>query len=103
MSNSTGSLPKRVPLAWISEENYPAIVAILENAYHLAATWEAFAEAIEIAEEGLKASGHVVVRINVEPDAFADWCRREAIRIDTHSLEKFAALTLAKMDARNGH
>lgn len=37
-------------------------------------TWKAWLTIAEEMEQGLKAYGHVVERVHVDPNTFPDWC-----------------------------
>jgi hypothetical protein len=58
----------RIGLAWYEERNYPAILAMIEDACCLPATsWREKAERSELA---LKGQGHDVVRAMTSPGKF---------------------------------
>lgn len=76
---------------WVRKEDYPAFLAICEDAYGYLATWEEFIERSEKAENALKAQGYVVGRAYIDPEAFPDWCRSRGYWINSEAREAFAA------------
>ena len=54
----------------------------------------AWAEWLTIAEEmesGLKAYGHVVMRVHIDPNTFSDWCAAHSTRPGSEGRKKFVA------------
>lgn len=63
-----------VGVYWIDEADYDAVVAILEDGATLPPTWAQWQKmAIEM-ETGLKAYGHPVMRVRIDPKTFPAWC-----------------------------
>lgn len=79
-----------IGIAWCREEDYSAFVAIFEDRKDLPATWEAFAKAMQEAEDHWKAQGSSTVRVYIDPRTFPVWCKRKGCRVDAQARNKFA-------------
>ena len=93
-----GDVP--VVILWCREEDYDALLAILEDADDLPKSWKHFAARMEMAEKAHQDSGKVVARININPRLFANWCAIHGKRITTETAYKFAA-EIAIKEQRN--
>src|ERR1700739_4404773 len=74
MTNSDDKPPPAVGVFWINEEDYPALLGIFEDGHKMPPTWAAWRKMAEEMEKGLKAYGHVVLRVRIDPTSFPDWC-----------------------------
>ena len=59
---------------WIEEADYPAALRILDDGNTLPRTWTEWRKIAEEMEKGLKAYGHPVMRVRIDPATFAQWC-----------------------------
>jgi hypothetical protein len=59
---------------WIDEADYPAMRSIFEDGATLPPHWAEWRKMAEEMEKGLKAYGHPVLRVRIDPATFADWC-----------------------------
>ena len=59
--------PPAVGAYWINEEDYPALLKILADGNTLPRTWKEWLKIAEEMESGLKAYGHVVMRVRIDP------------------------------------
>jgi hypothetical protein len=73
MTNSEDRLPA-VGAYWIKEEDYPALREIFDDGDKLPPTWKEWLTMAEEMERGLKAYGHPVLRVYIDPRTFPDWC-----------------------------
>jgi hypothetical protein len=94
--------PKLIPigLPWCREEDYPALLAVLEDADQLPKLWKDFITLMEKAERSFQDEGKIVRRININPHLFRRWCAIKHKRIDTDACHKFAA-KIAIKEQRN--
>jgi hypothetical protein len=76
MANSEGGPPPAVGVYWIEEADYPALLEILDDGDRLPRTWKEWLKIAEEMERGLKAYGHPVMRVRIDPTTFSDWCAR---------------------------
>jgi hypothetical protein len=84
-------LPPVVGVYWIKEEDYSAVLRIFEDGNRMP---RSFAEWLKIAEEmerGLKAYGHVVMRVLIDPNTFPDWCASHDTRPNGQGRKRFIA------------
>ena len=66
--------PPAVGAFWINEEDYPSLLRIFVDGNKMPRTWKEWLQIAEEMERGLKAYGHVVMRVHIDPNTFADWC-----------------------------
>ena len=59
---------------WIEEADYPALLKLFDDGNTLPPDWVAWRKMAEEMEKGLKAYGHPVMRVRIEPAGFAAWC-----------------------------
>jgi hypothetical protein len=59
---------------WIDEADYPAVMRLFDDGHTMPRTWKEWLKIAEEMEKGLKAYGHVVERVRIEPVAFATLC-----------------------------
>src|SRR5579871_3924058 len=90
MSNSDDSLPA-VGAYWISEEDYPALLEIFPDGNKLPRTWTEWLKMAEEMERGLKAYGHPVMRVRIDPKTFPDWCAAHGVDAGREGRKKFVA------------
>jgi hypothetical protein len=74
MTNLEDRPPPVVGAYWINEEDYPAMLEIFDDGDRMPSTWKEWLKIAEEMERGLKAYGHVVMRVNIDPYTFLDWC-----------------------------
>ena len=66
--------PPVVGAYWINEEDYPALLMLFDDGHKMPRTWKEWLKIAEEMECGLKAYGHVVMRVNIDPNIFPAWC-----------------------------
>ena len=74
MTDLEGRRPPPVGAYWINEEDYPALLRIFADGNTMPRTWREWLKIAEEMENGLKAYGHVVMRVRIDPNTFPDWC-----------------------------
>jgi hypothetical protein len=83
-------------LAWYEERDYPAILAMMEDADRLPATFARWREKAETAERELRRKGHTVVRAMISPDTFPAWCRSRGLKLNAEARIMFANAVAAR-------
>ena len=63
-----------VGVFWIEETDYPAALKIFEDAETLPPAYKQWLKMAEEMEKGLKAYGHPVMRVRIDPMTFPIWC-----------------------------
>ena len=96
MSNLDDSPPPAVGVYWINEGDYPALLKIFPDGNKMPPTWKEWLKMAEEMEQGLKAYGHVVMRVRIVPDAYLDWCRTHDISPGGAGRKKFVAAAVAE-------
>ena len=89
------SRPRRVGLPWYTLENYPALRTSLDDGAKLPALYDTWRIATEQMEREVQYSGVEVVRVPIEPNAFAAWCARNGEQSDSAARARYAAEMLA--------
>lgn len=80
-----------VGVYWIDEADYGAVKALFEDGATLPRDWTQWQKmAIEM-ETGLKAYGHPVMRVRIDPKTFADWCRMHSTTTGRQGRKAFIA------------
>ena len=59
---------------WLEEADYPAAKQLFDDRDTLPSTWKEWLKMAEEMEKGLKAYGHPVMRVRIDPATFAQWC-----------------------------
>ena len=72
MTNSENNPPPAVGAYWIKEEDYPALLQLFDDGDKMPPSWKEWLKMAEEMEQGLKAYGHVVLRVYIDPATFPD-------------------------------
>lgn len=88
--------PPAVGAYWIHEEDYPALLKILADGNTLPRTWKEWLKIAEEMESGLKAYGHVVLRVRIDPNTFSDWCAAHGTSTGRDGRKKFVAAAVTE-------
>lgn len=89
------SLPA-VGAYWIKEEDYPALQRIFEDGKKMPRTWREWLKVAEEMEKGLKAYGHVVERVYIDPKTFSLWCAAHGTITGRQGRKLFVAAAVAE-------
>jgi hypothetical protein len=65
---------RSVGVPWYSREDYPQILAIMEDATSLAPSYDGWLVAAESNEAEARRAGIEVVRVALESETFTRWC-----------------------------
>jgi hypothetical protein len=63
-----------VGVYWIEEADYPAALKTFDDGPTMPRGWTEWRKMAVEMETGLKAYGHPVMRVRIDPAAFPDWC-----------------------------
>jgi hypothetical protein len=91
MTNGEDRLPPAVGAYWIKEEDYPALLELFADGNKMPRTWSQWLKMAEEMERGLKAYGHVVMRVYIDPSTFADWCAAHGTSPGREARKRFVA------------
>jgi hypothetical protein len=80
-----------VGVLWIEEADYPAVLKILDDGDTMPRNWADWRKmAIEM-ETGLKAYGHPVMRVRIDPATFPIWCHAHGTNTGRQGRKLFVA------------
>ena len=96
MSHPEDRPPPAVGAYWIKEDDYPALLRIFDDGHTMPPTWKEWLKMAEEMERGLKAYGHAVMRVRIDPDTFADWCAAHGKRPGREGRKAFVAAAVAE-------
>ena len=88
--------PPAVGAYWIKEEDYPALLTIFDDGKNMPPTWKEWLRIAEEMEQGLKAYGHVVLRVPIDPGTFPDWCAAHGVSPGSAGRKKFVAAAVTE-------
>ena len=96
MTKHEDHAPPAVGVYWINESDYPALVRIFADGNRMPRTWVEWLKIAEEMESGLKAYGHVVMRVRIDPNTFPDWCAAHGTSPSGEGRKKFVAAAVAE-------
>ena len=91
MTDLEGKPPPAVGAYWINEEDYPALLRVFADGNTLPRTWKEWLKIAQEMENGLKAYGHVVLRVRIVPETFSDWCASQGVKSSSEGRKKLIA------------
>ena len=100
MTNSEDQPPPAVGAYWIKEEDYPALLQLFDDGYKMPPSWKEWLKMAEEMEHGLKAYGHVVLRVFIDPATFPDWCAAHGTSPGSAGRRKFVAAAVTERYGR---
>ena len=87
----TDAPPRRIGLPWYTREDYPRIREMISDPHNLAPSYDAWLAAAENNESVGRQAGLQIIRVTVEPDAFAAWCREQGLEPDSAARTRYVA------------
>jgi|SRR3954454_8238622 hypothetical protein len=91
MSNFENRPPPAVGAFWINEEDYQALLEIFTDGAKMPRTFSEWLKIAEEMERGLKAYGHLVMRVRIDPKTFPDWCAAHSTSLGSEGRKRFVA------------
>jgi hypothetical protein len=91
MANSDDKPLPGVGVFWIEEADYPAVLTILDDGDSLPRTWPEWRKMAVEMETGLKAYGHPVMRVRIDPTTFPIWCKAHGTGTGRQGRKAFVA------------
>jgi hypothetical protein len=70
---------RKIGLPWYQREDYSRIRTMMSDPHNLAPTYEQWLAAAENNESVGRQAGLDIVRVMIEPDAFARWCAEKGV------------------------
>ena len=91
MTTSEERPPPAVGAYWIKEEDYPDLLRIFTDGNKMPRTWKEWLKMAEEMERGLKAYGHPVMRVSIDPNTFPAWCAAHGTSPGREGRKRFVA------------
>lgn len=96
VTNPDDEMPPAVGACWIKVEDYAALRTIFDDGDRLPSTWQEWLKVAMEMEQGLKAYGHVVLRVYIDPTTFPDWCAANGTTPGREGRKRFVAAAVAE-------
>ena len=96
MTTSEDEQPPAIGVYWINEEDYLAALEIFPDGIKMPPHWKEWQRMAEEMEAGLKAYGHVVMRVHIDPKTFPDWCASHGTSPGSEGRKRFVAAAVAE-------
>jgi hypothetical protein len=96
MSNQADKPLPAVGVYWVTESDYPVLVQIFTDGDRMPGSWTEWLKMAEEMESGLKAYGHPVMRVRIDPNTFPDWCAANGTSPGRDGRKKFVAAAVAE-------
>jgi hypothetical protein len=77
-ANDDKPLPA-VGVFWIDEADYDAVLDVFDDPDTFPPAWPQWRKMAEEMEKGLKAYGHPVMRVRIDPKTFPIWCAAHGV------------------------
>jgi hypothetical protein len=85
-----------VGVYWIEEADYLSALQLFDDGATLPRTWPEWRKMAEEMEHGLKAYGHPVMRVRIDPESFPDWCAAHGTSPGRQGRKAFVAAAVAE-------
>jgi hypothetical protein len=80
-----------VGVFWIEEADYPGALKIFDDGGTFPPTWQQWLKMAAEMENGLKAYGHPVMRVRIDPATFPIWCAAHGVATGRPGRKAFVA------------
>ncbi len=80
-----------VGVFWIDEADYPALLKLFDDGDTFPPEWQQWRKMAEEMEKGLKAYGHPVMRVRIDPKTFPVWCAAHGTTASRQGRKLFVA------------
>ena len=81
---------------WIDEADYPTLLKLFDDGPTMPRTWQEWRKMAEEMERGLKAYGHPVMRVRIDPATFPAWCAAHGTTPGRQGRKAFIAAAVAE-------
>ena len=81
---------------WIREEDYPAVRAMFADGPKMPPDFADWVKMATEMESGLKAYGHPVLRVIIDPATFPDWCAANGMTPTSEARKRFVAAAVTE-------
>ncbi len=81
---------RAVGMAWYRRADYTRIKQVMVDSEKLPTTFDKWQTLAEKGEQQLKAKGHLVIRVHIDPEEFVAWCASNNCEVDADGRMAFA-------------
>lgn len=89
-------------LPWYTRKNWPALKAIFADADTLHDTFDEWRSSVAAVESQLRHEGFIVERVDIDPEAFPQWCKSQGLITDARARSTFAAEVARERHGQSG-
>ena len=79
----------RAGVEWFEPESYARLLKVMLKPHGMPGDYKQWREATENSERFLKRSGHLVVRVVIDPDDFLAWCAARSLQPNSNTISRF--------------
>ena len=83
-------------IAWYRQEDYAKIKRIMIDHRKLPDTYKKWSKSANAGVEKLRAEGHIVEKVNIDPETFPSWCIANGMEVDANARMRFASDFVAR-------
>jgi hypothetical protein len=69
-------------IGWYRREDYDRLKAMFKDGSKLPDTFDSWLQSAQNLYDKLTGQGHVVVKADIDPDTFPEWCRTRGMEMD---------------------
>ncbi|WP_119388744.1 hypothetical protein [Taklimakanibacter lacteus] len=80
-----------IGIPWFKRKDWVALKAIFADAHALHDTYEEWRSSVRKVEHRMREEGHLIERIDLEPESFVQWCALRGLRTDAKARASFAS------------
>ncbi len=88
-----------IAIPFFTETQWVAARSVMEDGATFHDNYAEFVQRVVQTEARLRSQGQATIRVNIEPDTFAQWCRDLGRKVDAESRSVYAALIAAKNES----
>jgi len=102
MTELEGRPPPAVGAYWIDEGDYSTLLKLFTDGNAMPREWKEWLKIAVEMEQGLKAYGHVVMRVRIDPNTFPDWCAAHGTTTGREGRKKFVSEAVTERYGKQG-
>lgn len=81
---------KYVGIAWFKRKNYKRLRNMFIDGRKLPISFDKWLQQAQCLFEGLQRDGRTVVKVDIDPEAFPEWCRVHSLDVDARARVRFS-------------
>lgn len=87
-----------IAIPFFTETQWIAARTVMEDGMTFHDNYTDFVQRVQQAEARIRSQGQATIRVNIEPNTFAQWCRDQGRKVNAESRSTYAAMVAAKND-----